>query len=304
MKLRYIFLLIILAIITIFFLNGFLPRATPPGLELNISENISPYVKVFILDNDRNIATSIDMDQGFFFQQKGLPEGTEYGFRIIDENGNIAMPVYVTFIAKDKDWIEPNRYYHNLRPSEYIIELLTIKDGNGIIVAKTNLSVFNLWARQAEFEKKITDKCNALMVEPIVDVDGWSRDGKLARCVASVGIELKNSDVCDLVFKLFNATNSDECFTEYAIIAKDALVCDNTGMPKSRGFCKAKVTKDWTECQKVTCDISCYMEALETQQDLCIQWYAIETRNADLCNEIKSEAYNMKTICLNIITKK
>lgn len=307
MLLKHLLLFVVFAVfvvLSIFFLNG-LRHAPPPGLNLLISENISPNVTVFVLDQFRKTITSVETNDDFFPQQKGLDEGTVYGFRVIDDKGNVSMPVYETFIANAPDWTGwavGKRYYHGLRPSNYTIELLVIKDGTGTITARTNLSSFSSYLRGLELEKTIIDNCGHLMAEPLVDVDGWSRDGKIARCVAKIGVERKSIDPCNLLFKLFNVTNFDECITGYAITTGDASVCDHTGMPKSRGFCKAKATKDWTECRKVSCDISCAMEGLETQQDLCIQWYAIENRNASLCNEIKSAAYNMKEICMNLTT--
>jgi len=307
MRLKHIFLsilLVIFMVLLIFFFRG-LSYAPPPGLNLSISENISPNVTVFVLDQFGTTITSIETNDDFFPQQKGLEEGTVYGFRVIDNNREVSMPVYETFIARSSDWTGKEigrRYYHGLRPSNYTVELLIINNDVGIIAARTNLSSFSLYEIRSEFEKKILNNCSYLMNEPIVDVDGWSRDGKIARCAAKIGVEIENIYACDVLFKLFNVTNSDECVTEYAIITGNKSVCDNTGMPKSRGFCKAKVTKDWTECRKVSCDISCKMENLETQQDLCLLWYATENRNISLCNEIKSEAYNMKEVCLKLTT--
>ncbi len=312
MRLKYIFLSIIFAVfifLLIFVINGIIPHAPPSGLELSISENISPDVNVFVLDQFRKVITSIETNDDFFPQQKGLDEGTVYGFRVIDDKGDVSMPVYETFIANAPDWTgweTGKRYYHGLRPSNYTIELLVIKNGTGTITARTNLSSFSSYLQRAELEKTIMDNCSHLMAEPIVDIDGWSRESKIGKCAAKVGIELGSVDACNTLFKLFNDTGVGfgECIINYAIITRDTSVCDNAGMPKSRGFCKAKVTGDWTECRKVSCDISCSMEKLETQQDLCILWYATENRNSTLCNEIKSTEYNMKEICLNMTAQR
>ena len=307
MQLKHVFssiLLIVFIFLSIFFLNGVF-YSPPQGLNLSISENISPNVKVFVLDQFGKTVTSIETNDDFFPQQEGLEEGTVYGFRVIDEKGGVSMPVYETFIANSPDWTGweiGGRYYNGLKPGNYTIELLVIEDSAGTVTAKTNLSSFSLYEQRAGIEKKVMDDCGHLMTEPLVDIDGWSRDGKIARCAAKIGVEQENIYACDTLFKLFNNTNFDECVTEYAITEGNASICDYTGMPKSRGFCKAKVTKDWTECRKISCDISCMMASLETQQDLCIQWYAIENRNASLCSEIESQAYNMKEICLNLTT--
>lgn len=307
MKLKRLFLSAVFAVfifLLIFFLNGAVPRAEPPELILSVSENILPGVGVFVLDGNKKDVSSIDIEAELFLQQRGLVEGTAYGFRIIDKDGGVTKPVYETFMAKPPDWIESNKYYHGLAIGNYTVELLTVGDGAGIIVARTNLSVFSAYLQGLELEKRIVENCSSLMSEPEVDADGWSRGGKIARCVAKSGAERKDAYACNLLFRLFNVTDSVECFTAYAAATGDISACDRAGMPKSRGFCRAKATKDWTECRSVSCDISCAMEGLETQQDLCIQWYAIENRNASLCNEIKSTVYDMKEICLNLATKR
>jgi hypothetical protein len=311
MRLKYIFLSILLVVfifVLIFFLRG-LSYPAPLGLNLSISENISPNVNVFVLDQFGKTITAIEVNDDFFPQQKGLEEGTVYGFRVIDDKMEVSMPVYETFIANGPDWTGweiGKRYYHGLRPSNYTVELLIIENNTGIIIARTNLSSFNLYEQRAEIEKKIMDNCSYLMNEPLVDVDGWSREGKIGKCAANVGVEIENIYACDILFKLFNdsGVGFGECVLDYAIIIGNTSICDHAGMPKSRGFCKAKVTKDWTECRKVSCDISCKIESLETQQDFCILWYATENRNVSLCEEIKTEAYNMKESCLKITAEK
>jgi len=306
MKKKYLLLCLVFIPLTLFILNGMISFKPPPGLNLSVSDNISPGVGVFVLDNDKNAVTSLGTGEWFFLQQRGLPEGTTYGFRVIDANGYMTFPVYETFTAKSVDWLEQNKYYRDLGPGKYTVEVLTIKGDSGTVVARTNISIFDTELERAKLEQAIRSNCSRLMSEPVVDANGWSRDGKIAECVANIAAESGNPDACNSVYPLFNLTmfGYEDCIRAYALATGDVSACDRTGMPKSRGFCKAKATKDWTECRKVSCDISCAMENLETQQDLCIQWYAIENRDAALCNEIKSEAYGMKGICLNLTAQR
>jgi len=298
-KLKYIFLSVVFAIF-IFIIFLFVSNSNdynPNGFELNISENIMPDVKIYVLDDNKNSMSVIDENDFFFIQQKGLPLGTFYGFRVVSEHGEVLKPVYEIYTAKGDDWVEANNYYLQIRPGNQTIEVLTIEDGIGTIVARANLSVFN-------FDRIIRDTCDYLMSEPVVDEGGWSRESKIVDCVANIAVNFSKVDICGRLYRIFNITTptiTDDCIRDYAITAKDTLVCDLASMPKSRGFCKAKVTNNWIECKKISCDISCAMENLETQQDLCIQWYAIENRDATLCNEIKNQAY--KEICLNIATR-
>ena len=163
------------------------------------------------------------------------------------------------------------------------------------MVARNNILVL-------QFGKLLTDRCGYLTNEPVIDESGWSRETKIGNCTSNVAVEFRKANLCNLLSGFFNDTGVmfGECILNYAITTGDVLACELAGMPKSRGFCKAKVTNDWTKCREITCDISCTMESLETQQDLCIQWVAIEKGNMSLCNEIKSDAYNMKEICINM----
>lgn len=296
MKLKYIFLSVVFAIFMLLLIFLFVSNSNdynPDGFELNISENIMPDVKIYVLDKNKNSMSVIDENDFFFIQQRGLPLGTVYGFRVVSERGEVLKPVYEIYTAKGDDWVEANNYYLQIRPGNQTIEVLTIKDDIGTIVARTDLSVFN-------FDRIIRDTCSYLISEPVVDENGWSRESKIVDCVANIAVNFSKVDICGRLYRIFNITTEDYCITNYAITTKDTSVCDLTSMPKSRGFCKAKVTNNWIECKKISCDISCTMENLETQQDLCIQWYAIENRDATLCNEIKDQAY--KEICLNIAT--
>lgn len=298
MKLKYIFLSVISVVfilLLIFLFTSNSNEYNPDGFELNISESILPNVSVYVLDNNKKVITTIDENEFFFIQQRGLPPGTVYSFRVVGEHGEVLKPAFVKYTARDVDldWIETNDHYHQIRPGNQTVELLTIKDDIGTIVARTQLSVLN-------FDKIIRDTCSYLISEPDVDENGWSRESKIAECVANIAVEFNRVDVCKRLYGIFNITNSDNCIQNYAIATNDTSTCDLMSMPKSKGFCKAKVTNNWIECKKISCDLSCAIESLETQQDLCIQWYAIENRNVSLCNEIKSQ--DLKTICLDFTT--
>lgn len=308
MKRKYLLLcLAVLLPLALFMLNGMIPRTPPPGLNLTVSDGILPGVGVFILDGDKNAVASLGTGEWFFLQQRGLPEGTVYGYRVIDANGYVTMPVYETFTAKAVDWVEPNNYYRDLGPGKYTVELLTVSGGTGTVVARTSITVLDTMLERAKLERAVRDNCSYLMSQPDVDADGWSRDGKIAGCVAAFAAESGNPDACNLLSQAFNVTSFfgyDDCIRAYAIATGDVSACDLLGMPKSRGFCRAKATGDWRECRRISCDVSCAMESLETQQDLCIQWYAIENRDAALCGEIRSEAYDMKNVCFNMTAQK
>ncbi len=290
------FFIIIITIFLVFLFVSNQKDYNPNGIELNISESILPNVNVYVLDSDKNIMTVIDENEFFFVQQRGLVEGTVYGFRVVNERGEVLKPVFETYVARGDDWVEENNYYLQIRPGNQTIEVLTINDSEGVVVARTNILVLN-------FKSIATERCFNLTNEPVIDQDGWSREGKIGKCVSNIAAELGKVNVCNTLSSVFNDTGVgyNECLINYATATGDVLACELAGMPKSVGFCKAKATGDYNECLKITCDISCSIsESLESQQGLCLLWYATKSRNASLCNIIKSDAYNMKEICFNM----
>ncbi|MDD4353172.1 MAG: hypothetical protein PHN56_01805 [Candidatus Nanoarchaeia archaeon] len=289
-----IFLIILfLFLIFLFFSNS--NNYNVNGLNLSVSENISLNISVVVLDSNKEFMTIIDENEHFYIQQRGLAQGTIYGFRVINEKGEVLKPVYETYIARDNEWVEANNYYLQIRPGNQTIEVLIIENGNGIIVARNNILILN-------FESILAEGCGNLINEPIVDADGWSREGKIGRCASNIAVNLSKVNLCDKLYPMFNDSGAGygECIMNYANITGNILACNKLSMPKSVGFCKAKVTNDYTECQKIVCDFSCTIENIEIQKDLCIQWYAIENKNSSLCDIIQSEAYNMKEICYNM----
>ncbi len=290
--------LIIAPLIIIFFFITNLSDYNPEGFELNISESLMPNVSVVVLNDNNEVMNVIYENEFFYIQQRGLAENTPYSFMVVNAYGEVLKPVFETYTARNPElnWVESNNYYLSIPPGNQTIELLIINDSNGVVVAKSNILVLNL-------ESIIREACFNLTNEPELDENGWSRESKILNCVSDKAVELHKVNTCDSLSGVFNLTTipmHDECITNYAINTNDVSVCELTSMPKNRGFCKVKATNDWTQCRNITCDASCIMEKLDVQKDLCIQWVAIGQNNKSLCNEIQSNAYDMKEICYNM----
>ena len=289
---------------------GILGSDQPNGLELSVSERLDPSVNIFVLDSDQKRITSIENYNVFFPQQNGLPDGTEYGFRVMKMDGSLIMPVYEAFKAKSleqigRDGMETgNRYYHDLQGGDYVLELLTIDSDKGTVVARMNLSSIT---QESQIEGKIDAVrlacANVTNISTNANEDeNRSYRSSMANCAADAAVSLNDPGICDMIYAAFNVPNlQDDCIMEYVYSTGDISACDKTSMPKVRGFCRAKATKDWTECVKITCDVSCSIEDLDTQKDLCTLWYATENGNVSLCEEVKSSNY--KDICVNMLTQ-
>jgi len=239
------------------------------GLDLNISKNISSEVKVFVTDKYENNIDYIESSQYFHPQQSGLPAGTVYGFRFIDQEGKEIMPVYETFIAKSEyQWEVGKQYYHDVEPTNYTVQLIKIEGNQGIIVAETSFRVISaedMEKIREEKEKAYHEMANAV----------YEKCGNLT------------------------AQQQTDCVTDFAIASNNIDVCERANMPKEKAFCRAKVSGDWRECQKIECDFSCVYEDEDTQKDLCTQWYAIAKRDISICENIKNIEY--KDMCKKVI---
>ncbi|MFA5406282.1 MAG: hypothetical protein WC307_02905 [Candidatus Nanoarchaeia archaeon] len=73
LKSLLIFLFIIIFVFFIFLLVSNSSNYNPNGFSLNISENLLPDVGVYVLDSNEKIVITIDQNEVYFIQQRGLP---------------------------------------------------------------------------------------------------------------------------------------------------------------------------------------------------------------------------------------
>jgi len=126
-------------------------------------------------------------------------------------------------------------------------------------------------------------------------------DWELAGCVAEIAKEKNDWQQCMSLPMLNMEPGVCECLTQFSMKANDTSLCEKCSMPKEKGYCRAMVTGDWTECQRIVCDFSCSYESEQTQKDLCLQWVAINKYDSTICSQIQNEQYRDQ--CLNITTK-
>ena len=285
----------------------------PNGLNLTVSERLDPSVSVFVLGSNQTRITSIENYSMFFPQQSGLPEGTEYGFRVTYGGGWVAMPVYEAFKAKTPEQIGQdgmetgNRYYRDLRGGKYVIELLTINGDKGTVVAKMDFSSITPESRREERIDAIRIACaNVTSISGAAsEEENRSYRNNLTDCATSAAVSLRDPDTCGMEYAVFNVSVQDGCLDAYANSTGDISACDKASVPWVRGLCKAKATNDWTECTRIICDWTCQatMTDLNVHKDLCIFNFAWENRNASpsLCGELKNSEY--RDTCVKILTK-
>lgn len=78
---------------------------------------------------------------------QGLKGGTEYGFRITDQNGEIVEPLYKKALstARNNTWTNGSGNFNTperpLPPGNYKVELIVVEGKNAFITARTDLTV-------------------------------------------------------------------------------------------------------------------------------------------------------------------
>ncbi|MFA4983628.1 MAG: hypothetical protein WC588_05455, partial [Candidatus Micrarchaeia archaeon] len=261
-------------------------EAPPPALNLTITEALDPGVEVFVMDKHEKNTTSIDANEWFYPVQKGLAEGTEYGFRI---KGPTFMPVNEKFVAKRPPEIYRElgvQQYHSYQPGPYTVELIEIQGDRGFVRATANFTVYTQDSLARDAAARIGENCSQFIAaEPYGTRDGAA--GSLYDCARDLSVSLRDPNVCYGLNRFFENNLSmflvGDCRTDYAVMTGNASLCDESSMPKGRGFCKAMVASDPGECMRIECDFSCNFEGFETQQDLCLQWYGIAKGNNTVC---------------------
>lgn len=283
------------------------PETPPPPYNITISESLDPSVKLYVVDKNANQVAKIADDVWFYPVERGLPEGTHYGFRLLDPKGRVAVPVNENFTAeapgREKTSEIGVQQYHGFPPGEYIVELVVLQGGHGTIVARANITVFSPSAEAAESAQELRLNCSASL--PKNNYSNRDEPGAqaLQDCAARLAAARDDLGVCKALNPYFsNGTGlwvSDSCVSSLADLTGNMEYCSELYRLTDRGNCRARLLNDTSECTRLVCDSSCLYFSLDDQIDICLQGYAITKRDASVCPMIKRDDYREQ--CLDII---
>jgi hypothetical protein len=97
--------------------------------------------------SESSIKSEFKQGETIYPNSQGLKGGTEYGFRITDQNGEIVEPLYRKALssAVDKTWTNGSGCFNTperpLPPGNYKVELIVEEGKNAFITARTDLTV-------------------------------------------------------------------------------------------------------------------------------------------------------------------
>ncbi len=281
-------------------------QAPPAAYNLTFSESIRPYVTVYVVDtNNRNI-TLVESQQWFYPVQRGLPNGTVYGFRLVSLDGSVVVPVNENFTAQPPPAAVTEmgiQQYHGFAAGNYTIQVVAIRGSLGIIMAKTNITIYNANDAPPAIADAVARNCSAFIPQRKYVSRSEPNASLLYDCIRDLAVVENDPNVCKGLRGYFNDTMwiEENCLIDVAEMTGNISACSGRMRILDTYICRAEILNDWHECQNMECDLSCAIESKETKIDLCIQGYGISNDDEDACNHISDEQYRLQ--CLGLVTR-
>ena len=286
------------------------PETPSAPYNITISESLNPSVKLYIVDKNGNQVAKIADDVWFYPVERGLPEGTVYGFRLLDPKGGVAVPVNENFTAeapgREKTFEIGVQQYHGFPPGKYVVELVVLQVGHGTMVARANLIVFSPSMESAESAQELERNCSAFLPKNNYSKRDEPEAQALQDCAARLAAARGDLGICKALGPYFSNGEglwvSDSCVSSLADLTGNVEYCGELYRLTDRGNCRARLLNDTSECMRMVCDSSCIYFSLDDQIDICLQGYAITKHDASVCPKIKREDYRKQ--CVDIVNNR
>ncbi len=285
------------------------PETPSPPYNITLSESPNPSVRLYIVDNNGNQVTRIADDVWFYPVERGLPEGTVYGFRLLGLHGEVVVPVNENFTAeapgREKTFEIGVQQYHGFHRGNYTVELVVLRGGHGTIIARANITVFSPSQDAAESARELERNCSASL--PNDNYSSREEPGAqaLQDCAARLAAARGDIGICNALGPYFSNGEglwvSDSCVSSLADLTGDVGYCGELYRLTDRGNCRARLLNDTSECTRMVCDSSCIYFPLDDQIDICLQGYAITKHDASACPMIRREDYRQQ--CMDIVNR-
>lgn len=285
------------------------PETPSAPYNITISESLNPSVRLYVVDKNNNQAARIADDVWFYPVERGLPEGTVYGFRVLDSKGGVVVPVNENFTAeapgREKTFEIGVQQYHGFPPGSYVVELVVLQNGHGTITTRANLTVFSPSAESAASAQELERNCSAFLPKGSYSKRDEQGAQGLQDCAARLAAANSDLGICKALNPYFSNGEglwaSDSCISTLADLTSDVGYCGELYRLTDRGNCRARLLNDTSECTGMVCDSSCIYFPLGDQIDICLQGYAITKHDISVCPMIKRDDYRKQ--CIDIVSK-
>lgn len=306
------FLVILLIILSGGCVLHFGPETPSAPYNITLSESLDQSVRLYMVDKHGDQITKIAQGEWFYPVERGLSEGTHYGFRLLGPGGTaVVVPVNENFTAdapgrEEKKFEIGVQQYHGFPLGKYVMELVVLVDGGrGTIAARANLTVFSPWGASRESAEELKLNCSAFLPEGNYSTRSEPGAQALQDCATRLAAVGGNLEICKALMPYFSNGEGlwvmDGCVSGMADLTGDVEYCGELYRLTDRGNCRARLLNDTTECTRMVCDGSCIYFSLNDQIDICLQGYAITKRDASVCPKIKRDDYRKR--CMDIVNE-
>lgn len=137
-----VLLLLLIVVVLVLGINSYLTNSKTQLSESNITliEQPDPSVNVTLFNNFQSPAkTEFASGEVIFAKESGLAAGVKYAFRVLNGKMNVVVPL--------ERWMqggggfELNSGSRPLLPGPYVIQLVKVENGRGLIAAQANFSI-------------------------------------------------------------------------------------------------------------------------------------------------------------------
>ena len=271
-------------------------------MNLTYSVALDPSVSIYIVDKDGTRVSSIDSNEWFYPVQRGFPNGTEYGFRLVKKSGPV--PVNEKFIAlppaQEPAFQHGIQQYHGFDPGKYTVELVRIEGEHGTIVARTNISLTSKFAVSPEDGGLLAQNCSQHIpsdrgMYPSMDAPGAM---DMYGCIRDFAVAQNDPEFCKGITQYIN--NSflfiDWCVGDYAVNKSDLPLCAKRERAVDRAICRAEILGDYQACNAFECD---FYWSCDEQKDICLESFAMSHENDTVCLRVQDE--EIRNQCLGLV---
>lgn len=289
-------------------LCGFISNQPLPPLNVTISESLNPEYGVYVVDRSGKEITKLRQQEYFFPVQRGLPDGTAYGFRLLRADRSMAVSLNEQFISgpisNGLGYELGAQQFNDFPAGKYMVELVVIEGQQGTIVARSDFTLFDPIVVPEESKNVLVENCSEYLPKQGNYSLSKDEDGRqLIDCASQLAAALNDTQVCRAVEPYFGGDMwaRESCMVDMADKNGNLEYCGGLYRAVDRAICRAKRLNSGAECLNMNdCD---FYWSCDEQKQVCLQNFALGAKDAALCRELKNDDYRNRCLGMVLLDK-